>query len=271
MLEDWTHEFFLEKAELYQLELEARLARAEDEAELLVKLFQAHGVPSEAKIVDLCCGIGRHSVALAKRGYFVVGVDFSPKFLERAAKLAEEANVQKRVEFVLQDVRELQKFPKKDFAAAICLFTSFGYYSEDEDRKLLACVRKLVKPGGIFVLDVHNREHLVQEFRPRNVAKLPRYMVVEESTFNLEESRTHACWMFFLQSPSFGERGQEGEKEGWIYAGKAQVSIRLYSLHELIRMFAEAGWRYCVAYGGLDMSPYTLGARRLVVVAQNPG
>lgn len=275
MSEDWPRELFIEKAELYQLELEERLARAEEEAELLIKLFRAHGVPSGGKILDLCCGIGRHSVALAKRGYFVVGVDFSPKFLERAAKLAEEADVQERVEFVLHDVRELQKFPKKDFDAVISLFTSFGYYSEDEDRKLLVSTRKLVKPGGIFVLDVHNRDHLVREFRPHNVAKLPRYMVVEEGEFDLEKSRLHSRWLFFLRPPSPRpsppERGRGEEKEEWVYAGKAKVSLREYSLHELIRMFTEAGWRYCTAYGGLDMSPCGLRARRLVVVAQNPG
>ncbi len=260
-MEEWPEELFVEKADLYQLQLEERLQRAEEEADFLVKLFQTHGIPVGARILDLCCGIGRHSVALAKRGYCAVGVDFSQKFLERARELAEEAKVQERVEFVLQDVRKIARLPLRDFAAAICLYTSFGYYGEEEDRKLLESVRKMLQPGGIFVLDVAFREWLVRNFRPQQVSIRPGYLLVEEANFDLEESRTHSRWLFFLPK----------EGRGWVYAGEAKTSVRAYSLHELIRMFEETGWRYSGAYGGLDMSPFGLEARRLVVVAKNPG
>ncbi|MCS7216735.1 MAG: class I SAM-dependent methyltransferase [Candidatus Bipolaricaulota bacterium] len=261
MVEDWPRELFIEKAELYQLQLEELLQRAEQEADAMMKLFQAHGVPAGAKLLDVCCGIGRHSVALAKRGYFMVGVDFSPKFLEKAKALALEAQVQERVEFVLWDVREIQKLPHKDFDAALCLFTSFvGYYSEEEDQKFLTSARKLTRPGGIFVLDAFSRDRLMRLFQPMIVTKTESHMIVQENTFDFEKSRLSSHWLFFLP-----------EGNGWRYAGEATVNLRTYSLHELIRMLQEAGWKYRAAYGGLDMSPYGFEARRLVVVAQNPG
>jgi ubiquinone/menaquinone biosynthesis C-methylase UbiE len=86
-MEDWPQALFVEKADLYRLQLEERLQRVEEEAELLVKLFQAQGILTGAKTLGVCCGIGRHSVALAKRGYHAVGVDFSPK-LSGARSLA---------------------------------------------------------------------------------------------------------------------------------------------------------------------------------------
>lgn len=121
MPEDWPYELVVEKADLYILQLEERLAQAEEEAEHLTKLLAVHGIPTGARLMDLCCGIGRHSVALAKRGYRVVGVDFSPKFLEKARALALEANVQNSVGFVLWDLRQIQDFPHKDFDAALSL------------------------------------------------------------------------------------------------------------------------------------------------------
>lgn len=273
MGEDWPYELFVEKADLYLWQLEERLQRGEEEAELLVKLFQAHGVTSHERILDLCCGIGRHSLALAKRGFSVVGVDFSPKFLQRARELAEAAGVGDRVEFVLQDIRKIDKLSYRDFAVALCLFTSFGYYGEEQDHKFLRSVRKLVRPGGIFVLDVFSRERLIRNFQPGHAVISSNYILIEETSFNLEESRTCSRWLFFQRSFSArtSKRETNEEQEGWVYAGEAKVSVRAYCLHELIRMLREAGWEYQAAYGGLDMSPYTLESRRLVVVAKNPG
>lgn len=260
-MEDWPRELFVEKADLYLLQLQERLPQAEAEAEHLVKLLTTHGVSPNARIVDLCCGIGRHSVALAKRGYSVVGVDFSSKFLEQAKALAIEANVQHSVEFMLWDMRQIQGFPQKTFDAALCLFSSFvGYYSEEEDQNFLVSVRELLRPGGIFVLDAFPRDRLVRSFQPIHVVKTKSHMIVEEGSFDFERSRLSSRWLFFVP-----------EGEGWRYAGEVKLNIRAYSLHELIRMLRDAGWHYCAAYGGFDMAPYGFEARRCVVVAQNPG
>ncbi|MGB9862090.1 MAG: class I SAM-dependent methyltransferase [Candidatus Bipolaricaulaceae bacterium] len=259
-MEDWPRELFLGKAELYQLQLEERLERAEEEADRLVKLFEVYGVPQGARILDLCCGIGRHAVALAKRGFFVVGVDFSAKFLARAEELAKNAGVQGKTEFVREDIRRLGNFPKQHFQAALSLYTSFGYYGEEDDKNLLLALRRLVDPGGIFVLDMFSRDSLIRHFVPTHVIRTKSHMVIEEMTFDFERARFNSRWFFFLP-----------EGEGWRYAGEAQVSVRAYALHEIVRMLAEAGWQYCAAHGGLDMSPYGLEARRLVVVARNPG
>lgn len=261
MTEDWPHELFVEKADLYLLQLEERLAQAEAEADHLVNLLATYGVPAAARIIDLCCGIGRHSVALAKRGYNVVGVDFSLRFLERAQILAKEADVQDRATFVLWDARQLQNFPQKGFDAALCLFSSFvGYYTEEEDQKFFTSVRELLRPGGVFVLDPFPRDRIIRSFQPIHVGMTKSHMIVQENSFDLVTSRISSRWFFFLP-----------EGEGWRYARMATMNFRAYAPHELIHMLQEAGWKYCAAYGGLDMGPLGLESRRCVVVAQNPG
>ena len=88
------------------------------------------GVKPGARVLDSPCGFGRHSVALARQGYRVSGVDFSETELERAGKAAREAGVS--LTLVCQDIRDME-FPA-EFDLAVNLFSSIGYFSDDEDR-----------------------------------------------------------------------------------------------------------------------------------------
>ena len=97
MTSHWTYELFVLRADLYAKTLEPMIKRAESEVEGLVKIFSKHEVPSGGKILDLCCGMGRHCVFLAKKGYDVVGIDFSSFLIERAKKLAQDMRVESKL------------------------------------------------------------------------------------------------------------------------------------------------------------------------------
>ena len=259
MSAEWPEILFIEFADLYLAQLEALLERAEAEADGLSKILFAHGIEAPAKILDLCCGIGRHSVALAKRGFQVVGVDFSPKFLARAQSLAEAQGVRDRVEFVLLDVRKLRELPHAGFDAVINMFTSFGYYDEETDGSILRQSLELTRPGGLFVLETRSRDWLMRNFSPAGVVKYPGLLLIDERKFDFATSRNRSVWRFFVQ-----------EGEIWREKGNVELSVRAYALHELIRLFEGAGWQYCAAYGDLQMAPYGLESRRIVLVAKKP-
>ena len=89
----WTHTLFVEHPELYLPFLEQAMERVEDEANALVSLLNEFGVPPNGRLLDAACGIGRHSVELARRGYSVTGVDLSPLFVEKARDYADEVGV----------------------------------------------------------------------------------------------------------------------------------------------------------------------------------
>ncbi|MCL5291451.1 MAG: class I SAM-dependent methyltransferase [Actinobacteria bacterium] len=113
-----------------------------EEVETIIALLE---IEPGAKILDLCCGYGRHAVLLAKKGYSVTGVDVSDLMLEAARTKARSERAD--IECVAADMRKLP-FETK-FDAVINLFTSFGYFdAETEDFTVLEEVARVLKKGG---------------------------------------------------------------------------------------------------------------------------
>lgn len=113
------------------------------------------GLEPGAKVLDLCCGNGRHAQALLEAGYQVTGVDLSEVLLEEA-----QANDPgKRITWIRADMRKLP-LPGQQFDAVVNLFTSFGYFKTDaEHQQVLLEVARVLKPGGKFVIDFLNPEY----------------------------------------------------------------------------------------------------------------
>lgn len=152
----WYEKWFSNK---YYLEIYKH--RDEKEARDIINLFQRSvHLPSEAKVLDVCCGAGRHSIELARRGYDVTGFDLSEYLISQAKeslKAADEKGL--KVEFLIRDMKDFS-FDKK-FDAAINIFTSFGYFESDEENfKVFSNVGNSLKSGGYFVFDFINSDNL---------------------------------------------------------------------------------------------------------------
>lgn len=121
------------------------------------------GLPPGSKVLDLCCGMGRHSLALAEAGYEVTGVDLSEVLLReaRSQKGAEQ------VTWLRSDMRDLPL--TGGFDAVVNLFTSFGYFEEDEEQvKVLREIYRMLKPGGKFVIDYLNPAYVIRHLVPHS-------------------------------------------------------------------------------------------------------
>lgn len=165
---EWFEEWFGEEyLELYP-------HRDDRDADRLIDLIERTLAPAAgARVLDLCCGAGRHARALAGRGCRVVGVDLSRHLLLRARATA-------HVPLVRSDVRELP-FRSAAVDVAVNLFTSFGYFDSDEaHRDALAEMVRPVRAGGWFVIDFLNAAHVTAALVARETTDTAAGPVVVE-------------------------------------------------------------------------------------------
>lgn len=119
-------------------------------------VFCERAFPTPGRLLDLGCGTGRLCVPFARAGYECVGVDLSPEMLAKAKTNADAAGVS--VEWVTANVVDLNGLADGSFDYAACLFSTLGMVRGEENRRAaVAAVRRVLKPGGRFVLHVHNR------------------------------------------------------------------------------------------------------------------
>ena len=222
--------------------------------ELTVKeidfLERAYDLPKGAKLVDAPCGVGRHSIELASRGYNVTGIDITEPFVEDARASSKEAGVQ--VDWRIGDMRKL---PQDSFDVVTCLWGSFGYFEDDGNREHVAAAFAALKPGGQFLFDTHTTETLLPKIaEARAWRQVDDIMILEERRFDLEGSRTVTDWTLI--------RGDERFED--------TTSIRLYSYREIVMMLRDAGFEVETVSGSLDGAPFTLGSSRLFIGARKP-
>ena len=219
-----------------------KLERAAEEIDGALALL---GVEEGAHLLDLCCGPGRHSLELARRGYGVTGVD------RNAAYLAEARAANPGVEWVECDMRAFRR--DGAFDGAINCFTSFGYFENQADDVTVARnVRASLKPGGRFLIDTMCKEVLARRCADRH------WYEHEDGSILLEKREIRDGW--------------KGVDTTWILLrGEKrktfQFSTRLYSAAELEAVLLEAGFSGVKFYGWFDGSPFDRDARRLVAVA----
>ena len=132
------------------------------EAENFIRnLTQDLQLSKDAKIIDLACGKGRHSVFLQQLGYEVLGVDLSEESIEHNKQFETSADETPKLTFKVHDMRN-ELYPNvssEKVNAVFNLFTSFGYFDDDEDdRKVFSSVKNVLQNDGIFVLDFLNEK-----------------------------------------------------------------------------------------------------------------
>jgi SAM-dependent methyltransferase len=224
---------------------EERIQATAGEVDKVAALLQLQ--PASA-VLDMCCGIGRHSLELARRGHTVTGVDKTADYLAKARLQAEAEGLP--VEFIQQ---EMNAFCRLDsFDAAISMYTSFGYYEDPADnQRVLLNICASLKPGGKLMIDLHGKESLSRIFRRQTWRRCGEYIVLEEHTPLDDWARLHNHWIVLKGS----------ERHDF------EFKLHLYSAAELKAMLLKAGFSGVAACGSLSGKPYDHEAQRLVVVA----
>ncbi len=216
--------------------------------------IHALGIQPHHHILDLCCGQGRHSIALAKTGLKVTGIDLSQEMLTIAQSTADESDIP--LSLHQADMRNLPNAMSNQFDAVINMFSSFGYLeSENDDQQVLHQIHKVLKPGGKLLMDLLNREWVIinnEEFDWHQ--HQDGRIVLERRQLDLATSTNHLTYTELLPD---GTRNQLSD-----------LHMRLYTLTELTKMLATAGLTLQTTYGNFQSEPYTVNTRRMIVIAE---
>ena len=206
------------------------------------------GLEKGSKILDLCCGFGRITNILAEKGYSMSGLDSSAGFLQIARLEAEKKQL--KVMYYQDDMRNLEFV--KEFDAVINIFTSFGYFCDEDNFKVLQNISNSLKKGGKFLLDMFNREYILKNYLPYVVSKREESYVSEINSFDIINSRNCTERILF--------------REGIIK--KANLFVRAYTFTEIKHFLSKVGLEVTATYGNFKIDePYTLNSRRMIVLS----
>ena len=222
-----------------------RWSDASAEVEKIISLL---GLQPGMSVLDLCCGVGRYALELARRGFCVTGVDRTQAYLDKASKQAIIEGL--KVEFVQEDMRA---FCRSDaFDAVMNLFTSFGYFeNQEEDRQVAMNIYRSLKVGGVFLIEMMGKEVLARIFQERTWHEQDGVLILEERKVSRNWSWIENRWIMFKDNSRT----------------ELRLSHRIYSAIELTSLLTECGFVHADVYGDLAGSVYDQAAKRLVVVA----
>ena len=203
------------------------------------------------KFLDCPCGIGRIGLPLAKKGIRVTGVDITQSYLDEFGAKAKRRGL--KVDLYHADMRRINF--DSEFDAAGNLWTSFGFF-EKESHNVLAIKKmyRALKPGGKFMLHVINRDWIMLNYQARGWQEAGGVKSVEERHFDYSTSINHGTWCII-------KNGQERTFD---------VSIRMYSFHELIAMFKAIGFTEIEGFGSEKDEPISRERQMMYVIGTKP-
>ena len=208
-------------------------------------------LPSGSSILDLACGTGIQCIGMAEKGYQMVGLDLSLAMLAIASQEAQNRNC--KINFIQKDMREMDF--KEAFDGIYCIGSSFGYFDDEDNEKVLWNIFNALKNGGMFLLEVDNRDFVMRQTPGLLWFEGDGVVCMEETSFDFLTSRLKVKRTLLFE---------DGSKKMQSY------SIRLYSVHELGRLLHNIGFRVD-SVGGHRASPKTFvgeDSPKIVILAQ---
>jgi len=205
-------------------------------------------------VMDLACGTGLHAIEFARRGYEVVGFDLSLAMLARAGEEAQGRET--KLNFVQGDMREMTFV--EQFDGIYCWNTSFGYFDEDKNAQVIDRIHRALKAGGLLLLDVANRDFLLQQSPSLAWFEGDGCVCMDEMTMDFITSR-----MKVKRTMMFDD-GRSREIE---------YSMRVYGLHELGKILHEHRFKVCEVSGRTATPGVFFGSEspRTIILAEKRG
>ena len=219
--------------------------RDESEAELFISNLYKHLKLSNEQVLDLACGKGRHSVTLNKLGLNVLGVDLSAQSIACASHFQSET-----LNFQEHDMREV--IENKTFDVVFNLFTSFGYFENEEDNfTVLRAIYEMLNPNGILVIDFMNATRIL--------ANLVKEETKTEDSIDFQLSRIFDG-RFIKKNISFTDQGENYN---------FQECVRGFTFEDFHSMLTQTNFKIESVFGDFQLSPFNAETSdRLILIAR---
>ena len=210
----------------------------------------------DAKILELCCGTGRLTIPIAKDGYNICGVDYTPSMLEQAKAKATEAGL--RIDFIEADIRTLGL--QEQFDLIFIPFNSIHHLYRNEDLfKALDNVKKHLKDGGLFLFDCFNPniQYIVENEK--------RQAVIAE--YKTDDGRN----VLIKQTMRYESATQINRIE-WHYSINGEfhsiqnLDMRLFFPQELDSYLKQAGFNIIHKFGGFGEEAFSNESEKQIYV-----
>jgi SAM-dependent methyltransferase len=217
--------------------------RNHEEAEAFMSNLTSYlNIPEGGKILDLACGKGRHSVFLNSIGYDVTGVDLSKNSIDFAKQFENDT-----LHF---DVHDMTTPYPKTFDAVFNLFTSFGYFDNEESNlNTIRSIKAELNEFGFGVIDFMNAEFVINNLISENTK------TVEGITFYLKRKLENS---FIVKDISFETNGEKF---------KYQERVRAFTLNNFEALFEKAGVTLLEVFGNYKLHKFDAKtSERLIMV-----
>ncbi|HET8829622.1 MAG TPA: class I SAM-dependent methyltransferase [Pelobium sp.] len=220
--------------------------RDDEEAEHFIDNLCSFLKPkSDARMLDIACGRGRHSIYLNKKGFDVTGIDLSFSSIKFAQQFEN-----KKLHFYVQDMRN--PFYIRYFDFAFNIFTSFGYFETDKDHiNALKSFKKALKNDGILVFDYMNSQKIINHLVTKEVKE------VDGIEFRICRQVINGK---IVKTIDFEHRNKQ-------FAFKEEVKD--FKTQDFERLFAAAGFEIIHTFGNYDLGPFDLNhSDRLIFICK---
>lgn len=221
--------------------------RTDEEATKAIELFRSKTqLPPSSRVLDLCCGTGRHARSLAECGYRVTGIDYSQYFIAKATR----ENTLDTLEFIHCDMRDT--YPDPPYDAVVNFFTSFGYFEDDAENLLvLKQVHAALRTDGWLLLDYLNEAKVRAHLVPRSVKSLDGAVITEER-------RIEGVYVIKNITIEYEGNTQHFEER-----------VKLYTLHDFTALCAASSLEIQEYFGSYTAEKYDpTSSPRLIILAR---
>lgn len=243
---DWWKSFFNEDYILTQ-DLRGIFKHTKQEVSFLEKKIP---LKKSYSILDLCCGHGRHTIELARRGYKVTGLDYSAYELKMAKQKAKKLGL--KIDFKKGDARNF-RFAKK-FDVIINMYTAFGYGTKQDDQRIIKSVSRNLKRGGVFFIDLMNPIWLWRNYQ-KEIKE--RFLGGKGTVFSKRQYD-------FINNIHNDTRTIVCGKRKKTY----KSSLRFYTLSELSELLAKEGLKVIKYWGSFKEEDLGFDTKRMIVLAR---